>query len=107
MTVPMGKLRTIVKKNGRFGDYEILGSWVCSSDLKRAWFLQMDGLDSGSFAVVDGEIRFAELNLLAGPDGETIAPIGEKAQMRPSAEKAVFDAIAKWETEERERPVEF
>jgi len=96
----------VPQKHGIFEGYEVWGTWVADVQLKRGWLIRLTGLDSGSFLVCNGEIRKAELEFFAGPNGEASAAISpEIADLMASAKKAVFGAITQWETEEREGPL--
>ena len=107
MAFGAGRLDMLVRKHGTFGDYEVRGTWVCDDELKRGWLIYIEGLDKGSFAVSDGKIHRAGEEYRAGPGGETRVSIDlEIADLRASATQAIFDAIARWEAEERERPCE-
>lgn len=75
MEFPVGTLETLVRKQGVFGDYRVTGAWVSDTRLKRGWYIKLEGLDSGSFAVCDGEIHVSGRHYLAGPNGETFAPV--------------------------------
>ena len=103
MGFPVGHLKRVTHKHGKFGDYEVRGDWVVGADLSRGWYIVLDGLDQGSFAVVDGEVHPSGRHYLATPEGETVAPISpEVAELSVSAKQAILDAIAEWEKEERE-----
>jgi hypothetical protein len=107
MTLAVGKLEKLSQwKHGNFGGYEVRGKWSADTQLKRAWHILLDGLDSGWFEVCNGEIRRARLEYFAGPSGEASATISpEIADLRVSAKKAISDAITQWETEVREGPL--
>jgi hypothetical protein len=105
MTLADGKWETLARKHGTFGDYEVWGDWVADIQLKRAWLIRLDGLDSGLFAVDNGEVRRAGGEYFAGPNGEMSVSISrENADLGASAKKAIFDAITQWEKEDREKP---
>jgi len=106
MTLAVGKWETLERRHGTFGGYDVRGDWVSDTQLKRGWLIHLDGLDSGSFAVCNGEIRRAGGECFAGPSGEmSVAISPEIADLGASAKKAIFDAITRWETEEREWPL--
>ena len=105
MGFPIGMLETVARKSGTFGNYEVRGALVTDTQLKKGWYIDLEGVDSGSFAVCDGEIHPSGRHLLAGPNDSTFAPVSSDiAQLPSSAEQTIFDAIAKWESEEREIP---
>jgi hypothetical protein len=106
MTLALGKWETLARKHGTFGGYDVRGDWVADAQLKRAWLIHLSGLNSGSFAVCDGEIRRAGWEYFAGPSGGTSGAISpDIADLGASAKKAIFDAITKWETEEQDKPL--
>jgi hypothetical protein len=109
MGFAIGNLTTIAEKRGDFGSHSLYGSWVEDLDGKRGWFITFDGLDgleSRSFSIVDGEIHQSGRQYRAGPDGRTIVDTNPKiAELGASAKQAILDAIAKWEAEAREKPV--
>lgn len=105
MMLAPGPWEKITRKHGTFGDYDVRGDLVADSQFRRGWLIQLDGLESGSFAVRNGEIRRAGLEYFAGSSRETsVAVSPEIADLRASAKKAMFDAVAQWEAEEREKP---
>lgn len=100
MRFPVGMLTTIARKAGKFGDYDVHGAWVSDSHC-RGWYIELDGIESGSFAVCDGEIHLSGHHYFAGPEGSTFAPVSpDLAELPTSASQAIFDAIAQWEKEQ-------
>jgi hypothetical protein len=99
-----GNLNTLANKHGNFGDYSVDGSWVEDVEGKKGWLIRLEGLESGEFTIVDGEIHQSGRHYRAGPNGETMVPASPQiANIGASAKQAINDAIAKWEGEGREK----
>lgn len=106
MAFVVGNLTTLARKHGSFGDYEVSGDFVADEAGKRGWLIDLQGLDSGTFTVVDDVIHRSGRHYGAGSNGEAVVPMSPAvADLRACAKQAIVDAIAKWEAEEREKPL--
>jgi hypothetical protein len=82
-----------------------MGDRVVDTKNRRGWIIQIvDGLEKGSFSVVDGKIHRCGIEY-HGNNAPSILDIERlEATFRwPSAKQAIFDAMAKWEAEESRR----
>ena len=105
MAFAVGKLDTLARnmEHSEAMTYAELGSETIRP--RRGWLIDLDGLDKGFFAVFDGTIHRAGGECLAGSGGGTPVSISaEIADLSASATQAIFDAVAKWEAEERKKP---
>lgn len=104
MAFPIGMLEIVSRKSGQFGEYRVQGAWVRDDRGNRGWYIDLDGIESGAFAVCDGEIHPSGRHYFAGPNSSTFAPISaEIADIPNTAKNAILAAIAQWEKDEREK----
>lgn len=103
MGFAVGKLEKLIHgKKGRFNGYDIVGDWLVDVNGKRGWVIQIvNGLDHGSFSVVDGEIHRSGIHTPGKVENSTdIVTDPNEAELSKSTEQAISDAIAQWEKEE-------
>ena len=106
MGFAVGSLATLTRKHGVFDDYEIFGYWVEDVAGKRGWFVDMNGIEGGTFTVIDNEVYASGRNYGAGHNGETIVQMSPVvADLRPSTKQVIREAVAQWEAEESEDDV--
>jgi hypothetical protein len=104
MGMPVKPLETLARKQGMFGEYEAIGVLVCDAQLNRGWYINLEGYFRNSFAVFDGKIHPSGRHFIQGPGNTRLAPVSPQiANLPESTERAIFNAIATWESEE-ERP---
>jgi hypothetical protein len=105
MVFAVGNMDRLAHKPGKFLDYDIMGDRVVDAKNRRGWIIQIvDGLERGSFSVMDGKIHRYGIEC-HGKNAPSILDTERlEATFRwPSAKQAIFDATAKWEAEEYRR----
>jgi hypothetical protein len=106
MGFAVGKLDTLARKRDIFNGFDIMGDWVVDEEQKRGWIIKIvDGLEEGNFTVVDGKIHQSGIHSPGHVEerADVISLPGE-AVLRSWTKQAIFDAIAQWEKDEREKP---
>lgn len=107
MGFAVGKLeRTIRGKRGKFNEYDIVGDLLVDVKGKRGWLIQIvNGLEHGSFSVVDGEIHRSGIHTPGTvEDSADIVTDPKEAALSKLTEQAISEAITQWEKEESKSP---
>lgn len=107
MGFAVGKLERISRgKRGDFNGYVIVGDLLVDVKGKRGWLIQIvNGLDHGSFSVVDGEIHRSGIHNPGTVEDRTdIVTDPKEAALSEPTKQAISEAIGQWEKEERQMP---
>lgn len=99
-----GRLTTLAQKRGVFGDYWVAGSWVEDSAGKMGWLIDLDGVECGTFTVLDDELYRSGRQYSGSKNGKTMVDTESAvAVIGLTARQMIFEAIGQWEKEERRK----
>jgi len=96
--------RVILKRQGVFGNYQLIGLLYGNEGGDRAWHIkQINENPVRNYCVQDGKVFSLRID---GPLSEPIDTHLERGSqildMREDERRMIFDAIARWEAEEHE-----
>lgn len=103
MDFAVGNLNTLTRKCGSFGDYEVIGYFVEDTVGQTGWLIDLSGIDSGTFTVIGRAIHRSSRDYAGDSNGRTVVHVDPQlANVGEFVQRAIFDAIAKWEAEDAE-----
>jgi hypothetical protein len=87
-------------KRSVFDGYDMKGDCVADGENKRGWIVEIyDGLERGTFTVFKDQIYRTSLQTHGVDRNAYVVLDSKEADIRDSARKAIFAAIAQWNSE--------